>query len=245
MHICTYWVQRCVHIYICRTFFSGRERKEEISSVLVNLLTLAPETSCSNFQNFAFWVRFWYHAPSLGRQNRREGIHTPEGRAVGRTGSAGTNLIWYSISTKSKSCPLDGPNSWNCRVGWGAGHGSPARLNLSQQPILATLADSTQGWMKWCRGVQNGAWPKGWWTSSFPLSSALIMPSLYCCCLQFGVSQYRKDTDKLEQTERRSPGCSQPEIPSLIIQLVQSGDQFSSWVFFCFCYWAFFFPFVS
>lgn len=169
MHICTYWVQKvcaCLHL---QDVFSGRERKEEISSALVNLLTLVPETSCSNFKNFAFWVRSWYPAPSLGRRNSREGIHTLAGRAVGRTGSAGTNLIWHSIGTKSKSCPLDGPNSWNCRVGWGAGPGSPARLNLSQQPILAALANSTQG-------VQNRAW--SWQTSSFHLSSALIMPPL-------------------------------------------------------------------
>lgn len=145
---------------------------------------------------------------------------------------------------------MDRANSCNCRVGWRAGPGSPAGPNLSQQPILATLTHSTRAewdgaWvckMELVRRLTDPITPL--FLSTYYASTYTAIIPLQYCCLQFGVSQYKKDTDKLEQIEWRSPGSSWLEILSLIIQLVQSGEQFPGWVFFCVCFWGFF-PFVS
>lgn len=145
MCICAYWVQRCVCVYICRLFFfffSRRERKEEISSTLVNLLTVVPAIRCKSLQNFSSWLSFWYHTPSLSRQERGEGaVDTPEGKATGRTGSAGTSR--HSTRTTSESRHRGGLTP--AMAEWGAETGGSTGLNTCQQQTPSESANSTWG----------------------------------------------------------------------------------------------------
>lgn len=148
LHILGSKVCMCLHLQ--DFFFSRRERKEEISSTLVNLLTLVPAISCKSFQNFSFWLSFWYHTPSLSRQEWGEGaVDTLEGKATGRTGSAETS--WHSTRTKSKSCHRDGLTPVMAERG--AASGGSTVLNTCQQQTPSKSANSTWGCMKWsvCR----------------------------------------------------------------------------------------------
>lgn len=131
-------------------FWKGKERGNIIS--ISQPSYSSPRNQLQQLSKFCFLSQVLIPG-SLPGQTEWQGGDTYAGGQGCQEDWLCRNLIWHSISSKSKSCPLDGSNSCNCRMGWGAGPGSPAWLNLSQQPISATLANAP-------RAEWNGAWAR-------------------------------------------------------------------------------------
>ncbi|KAJ7418379.1 hypothetical protein BTVI_29531 [Pitangus sulphuratus] len=80
----------------------------------------------------------------------------PEGRAIGRTGSAGTS---YDIQQGQRPSPAPGMNliPVTAERDEESGPRGPVGPNASQQQTLATLANSSRGCTKRCVAIQNGS----------------------------------------------------------------------------------------